>query len=288
MDRFKSKTSVERMALIAISASLYAAAIAVTSPIPTPWGIGHFRPGVIVPALFALISTPMVAGMGAAIGTFIGSFILSLFGLSNPVLSLVSGVPGNFIAFYLLSFLSYRYRSLAAFIASSLISLFIGNIIAASGVLLYYSTVTPLWLSWTIEAKLSVIIGLTLFWVTTMLPFVVTLTPVIAGALNPIISNLNSSMLRRVEFTKIGSGSRTIYSSLIVALILILVYITATLTPIGDILFAKVIKPEYTPWVKTLILISGLVTLVFGIAVSVMLKIESKINSSSIRTYTDS
>ncbi|MEM4462547.1 MAG: hypothetical protein QW695_06770, partial [Candidatus Bathyarchaeia archaeon] len=66
MDRFKSKTSVERMALIAISASLYAAAIAVTSPIPTPWGIGHFRPGVIVPALFALISTPLVAGMGAA------------------------------------------------------------------------------------------------------------------------------------------------------------------------------------------------------------------------------
>ncbi|MEM2739842.1 MAG: hypothetical protein QXQ29_03475 [Candidatus Bathyarchaeia archaeon] len=283
MDRSGSKAGMERVAVIAISAALYAAAITVTAPIPTPWGVGHFRPGVVVPALFALISTPMVAGIGAAMGTFIGSFTLSLFGLSNPILSLISGVPGNFIGFYLLSFLSSRYRSLAAFIASSLVSLFIGNIIAASGVLLYYSTVAPLWLSWTIEAKLSVAIGLTLFWVTTMLPFVVTLTPVIAGALNPIISNLNSSILRRVEFTRVGSRSRIVYSSLIVALILISIYVTATLTPIGDILFAKAIKPEYIPWVKALILISGLVTLAFGITASVMLKIESKISSSGIR-----
>lgn len=284
MDKLKGRVGVERVALIAISASLYAAAIAITSPIPTPWGVGHFRPGVIVPALFALISTPMVAGMGAAIGTFIGSFILSLFGLSNPILSLIAGVPGNFVAFYLLGFLSSRYRSLAAFIASSLVSLFIGNIIAASGVLLYYSAVVPLWLSWTIEAKLSVIIGLTLFWVTTMLPFVITITPVIAGALNPIISNLNSSILRRVEFTRIGSRSKTIYSSMIVALILISIYATVTLTPIGDILFVKAIKPEYIPWVKNLILISGLITLAFGIAASMIMKIEGKIGSIGIRT----
>lgn len=276
MDVYRGRVNVERIALIAISASLYAAAITVTAPIPTPWGVGHFRPGVIVPALFALISTPMVAGIGAAMGTFIGSFILSLFGLSNPMLSLVSGVPGNFIGFYLLSFLSSKYRSLAAFIASSLVSLFIGNITAASGVLLYYSMVVPLWLSWPIEAKLSVILGLTLFWVTTMLPFVVTLTPILAEALTPIISNLNSTILRKPEITRIGSRSRIIYSSLAVASLLISIYIAITLTSLGDILFAKVIKPEYMVWVKTLTLISGLITLAFGLIASVTLKLEGK------------
>jgi len=266
--------------LIAISAALYAAAITVTAPIPTPWGIGHFRPGVIVPALFALISTPMVAGVGAAMGTFIGSFILSLFGLSNPILSLISGVPGNFIAFYLLSYLSSRYRSLSSFITSSLVSLFIGNIVAASGVLLYYSTVVPNWILWPIEAKLSVILGLTLFWVATMLPFIVVLTPILAKALTPVVSNVNSKILRKVELTRTDTRSKIIYSSLIVASILVLIYVAVALTPLGDILFAKVIKPEYMLWVKILILISGLITLAFGLTASITLKSECRKDDS--------
>jgi hypothetical protein len=283
MDRLENRTSIERIALITISAALYAAAITVTAPIPTPWGIGHFRPGVVVPALFALISTPMVAGVGAAMGTFIGSFILSLFGLSNPILSLISGVPGNFIAFYLLSYLSSRYRSLSSFITSSLVSLFVGNLVAASGVLLYYSTMVPNWILWSIEAKLSVILGLTLFWVATMLPFVVVLTPILAEALTPIISNINSKILRKIELTRTDTRSKIIYSSLTVASILVLIYVAATLTPVGDILFAKVIKPEYMLWVKILILISGLITLVFGLTVSITLRLGSRKDDSSIR-----
>jgi len=279
----ENRTNIERIALIAISAALYAAAITVTAPIPTPWGVGHFRPGVVVPALFALISTPMVAGVGAAMGTFIGSFILSLFGLSNPILSLISGVPGNFIAFYLLSYLSSRYRSLSSFITSSLISLFIGNLIAAFGVLLYYSTVIPSWILWSIEAKLSVILGLTLFWVATMLPFVIVLTPILAEALTPIISNVNSKILRKIELTRTDTRSKIIYSSLTVASILVLIYVAATLTPIGDILFAKVIKPEYILWVKILILISGLITLAFGLTTSITLRFESRKDDSGIR-----
>jgi hypothetical protein len=283
MDRLENRTSIERIALITISAALYAAAITVTAPIPTPWGIGHFRPGVVVPALFALISTPMVAGVGAAMGTFIGSFILSLFGLSNPILSLISGVPGNFIAFYLLSYLSSRYRSLSSFITSSLVSLFVGNLVAASGVLLYYSTMVPNWILWSIEAKLSVILGLTLFWVATMLPFVVVLTPILAEALTPIISNINSKILRKIELTRTDTRSKIIYSSLTVASILVLIYVAATLTPVGDILFAKVIKPEYMLWVKILILISGLITLAFGLTVSITLRLGSRKDDSSIR-----
>jgi len=42
MDVYRGRVNVERIALIAISASLYAAAITVTAPIPTPWGVGHF------------------------------------------------------------------------------------------------------------------------------------------------------------------------------------------------------------------------------------------------------
>jgi len=131
------------VALIISCAALYALAITATAPIPTPWGVRHFRPGIVVPALFAVISTPRIAGLGAAIGTFVGSFILSLFGLSNLILSLISGVPGNFIGFYMLGYLLSRYRSWGSFIVSSFTSLFIGNFIAASGVMAYFSFIMP-------------------------------------------------------------------------------------------------------------------------------------------------
>jgi uncharacterized membrane protein len=82
--------------MVSLSAALYAVAISVTAPIPTPWGVGHFRPGVVVPAVFAVVAGPYVAGIGAALGTFVGSVVLSSVGLSNPLLSLVAGFPGNF------------------------------------------------------------------------------------------------------------------------------------------------------------------------------------------------
>src|SRR3990170_8513552 len=93
----KTVSNAFKLSLISISAALYAVAIALTAFIPTPWGVGSFRPGVLIPAFFALIYGPIVGGVGAAIGCFIGDLVQSTFGLTNPLLSLVAGVPGNFV-----------------------------------------------------------------------------------------------------------------------------------------------------------------------------------------------
>ena len=61
-----------KLSLISISAALYALAIVPTSFIPTPWGVGNIRPGVLIPALFAVVYGPIIGRVGAAIGCFIG------------------------------------------------------------------------------------------------------------------------------------------------------------------------------------------------------------------------
>ena len=95
--------SPREITITILSAVLYAIAIVITAPIPTPWGVGHFRPGIVVPAFFAVVYGPFIGGMGAAIGTFLGSFILTAVGTGlGPIASLVSGSPGNFVGFYLL------------------------------------------------------------------------------------------------------------------------------------------------------------------------------------------
>ncbi|MBS7627321.1 ECF transporter S component, partial [Candidatus Bathyarchaeota archaeon] len=167
------------IALIAISAALYAAAIAVTAPIPTPWGVGHFRPGVVVPAFFAVVCGPMIGGAGAALGCFIGDYALSLFGLTDPLLSLIAGVPGNFVGFYMLGWFTSRYKSWLAFQVGSLISLIVGNLIAASGVVAYLTFIIPIWAPWPQDVKIATVLGFTLFWFSTMLPFVVPLVPIL-------------------------------------------------------------------------------------------------------------
>lgn len=70
------KHKIKSIVLITLCATLYASLIALTATIPTPWGVGHFRPAVVIPALFALIANPWIAAFGAALGTQIGSFIL--------------------------------------------------------------------------------------------------------------------------------------------------------------------------------------------------------------------
>lgn len=101
----------------------------------------------MVPAFFALIYGPYVGGLGAALGTFIGSVILASVGLSNPFLSLVSGVPGNFVGFFILGYLMSRVRSWYRFVWSTLVSLFFGNLVAAAGVVSFFTLIVPRWAS---------------------------------------------------------------------------------------------------------------------------------------------
>ena len=52
----------KQLADMATCAALYAVAIAVTAFVPTPWGVGQFRPAVVIPVIYALLGGPLVAG----------------------------------------------------------------------------------------------------------------------------------------------------------------------------------------------------------------------------------
>jgi len=183
-------SAAKKLSLISVNAALYAVAIAVTSPIPTPWGVGHFRPGVVIPAFFSVVFGPFIGGVGAAIGCFIGDFALSFFGLTTPLLSLIAGVPGNLIGFYVLGCLTSKWRSLSAFILSSFIALLIGNLVAALGVLTYFWFIVPSWAPLPLNVKFAITAGLTLFWLVTMIIFMVPLVPVIIRCAKPSLERM--------------------------------------------------------------------------------------------------
>ena len=260
----ESKTRASWIAPTAICAALYVVAIIVTAPIPTPWGVGQFRPGVVIPAFFAVISGPYVAAIGAAIGTFVGDFYLTSLGLTNPLLSLIAGVPGNFVGFIILGWLVKRYRSWIGFIWSSFIGIAVGNLVAASGVVAYFTTLVGgnLWAEWPLDVKMATIFGLTLFWMATMLPFVIPIVPALVRG----VSAFRGRLGRSIDLPIWGDTNffKLILSSLFIAVILGFIFIGVMFTPIGEIMFSRIVSPEIAFWVKILTLIASISVLVFG------------------------
>src|SRR5512136_3023416 len=161
----------------ALNAALYAVGAYVTSYIPSPWGIGQFRPAVVIPALFATIFGPWAGGIGAALGTLIADSIKHgglYFG------SLLAAVPGNFVGFFIFGYLLRKKFNWARFVSVTNLTLIIANLIVAflyvfAFKLLYAPTVAFTQL--TSDALVVLSIGLTLFWFVTMLPFVLLVTP---------------------------------------------------------------------------------------------------------------
>jgi len=259
-----SVSKTRQVANISTCAALYAVAIAVTAFVPTPWGVGQFRPGVVVPAIYAFIGEPIEAGLGAAIGTFIGSFILLAAGTGlGPLGSLISGSPANFVGFYLLGWFVTKYRSWNGFILGTFVSLVLGNLIAAGGVTVYLTYVVPRWLTMTLDVKLGTTVGLTLFWTVTMLPFVLTLVPLVIAALN----RSGLAIIRSGDFTYLRSRSvkGLVYPSVGVAAILAVIYAIVIVTPLGDLLFVSVASPKTVFWVKSLFALTSGILIAFGI-----------------------
>ena len=96
------------------------------------------------PVIYAFLGGSLVAGVGAAVGTLIGSFILQAAGTGlGPLGSLVSGVPANFIGFYLIGWFVSKFKSWNGFILGTFVSLMIGNLVAAAGVAFYLTYVFP-------------------------------------------------------------------------------------------------------------------------------------------------
>ncbi|MDP7976225.1 hypothetical protein [Tardisphaera saccharovorans] len=150
---------------IAIGAALYALGAMITEYTASPFGVGQFRPAVIIPGFFAIFFGPLVGGLSAALGTNTAAMLTN----GNLLLSLMAGVPGNFVGFYLYGYMLRKF-TWRKFVWATLISLFIGNLIAGLGVVSYYSLFIHGLSVETIRGW-AVSLGLTAWWLITMLPF---------------------------------------------------------------------------------------------------------------------
>lgn len=168
------RPSIALMATV-LCAGLYAIGSYMTSYIPSPWGFGQFRPAVVVPSFFAVIFGPMPAGVGAAIGTLIADSVKHGYLYEG---SLFAAVPGNFLGFYLFGYIVRKRFTWGRFILASNLTLTLSNLVVAA---LYVFVFKVLYLgqlgNLSFDALAFLVIGLTIWWFVTMLPFVLLVTP---------------------------------------------------------------------------------------------------------------
>jgi len=165
-----------RVAIIALTAILYTIGKWVTAGIQTPWGVGQLLIGVFLPAFMAVTADTLSVAIGAGLGTFIGD----IFVRTNPVLSLLAGVPANFVAFLLFGWFVKKYKSWPAFVAGTVAFVTLGNLIAAINVYFFI----PVALGVTLPS--SAILGLTVFWNTTSIPAILIAVPILVRAVRPL------------------------------------------------------------------------------------------------------
>lgn len=177
-----------KVAVIAITAILYAMAKAATSFIPTPWGVGQLLIGIFIPAFLAVVANTLSVAIGAGLGTFLGdTFFLTPAGSTNPALSLIAGVPANFVAFLLFGWFVKKYRSWPAFVAATVSFVTLGNLIAAANVVLFGAAVfAPLSALVSAFNLASLILGFTVFWASTMIPAILIAVPLLVRAVRPL------------------------------------------------------------------------------------------------------
>jgi len=254
-------------------AALYAIGCLLTAYIQSPWGVGQFRPAVVIPTVFAVVFGPWPAGLGAAMGTLLAD---SLKHGTLYIPSLVAAVPGNFLGFFFLGwFLKDRFSWRRFIITSSFMLVFANAVVA----FLYVPTIYVLGvLPQTLGAKELVLLALalTIWWFATMLPFVLFLTPPIVKAIAHAAPNYVPEDVRSVS---IGCEERRLlFLALVVpGLIFLALGSLIFLTPLGSIIFEGLtvhpkIKPGYASLsleaMSFLLLASGgclcIIGLVFG------------------------
>jgi hypothetical protein len=121
------------LATAAINAAVYAAVGALWTAFPvTVFGV-RFWPQVFVPGAFSVLFGPWTGGVGAAIGIFIADV---LYGHHDAVLSLLVGVPSNFVGFFLLGWLANRGSQGLTKRLLLLVSLLIPIVLALYGIFL--------------------------------------------------------------------------------------------------------------------------------------------------------
>jgi len=251
---------------MAINAALYAVGSFATAYIPSPWGVGQFRPAVVIPAFFATIFGPWVGGIGAALGTLIADSVKHgqlYFG------SLIAAVPGNFIGFFLFGYVLKKKFSWPRFIAMANVTLVVANLIVAflyvfAFKVLYAST--PSYTALSADALTMLSIGLTIFWFVTMLPFVLLITPLFIVAVSNAFPSIVADDVRESALKKLPRRSFAL-SMLIPGIIMILIGLATSYTVFGNYLstnFASTFSSTIMALLQLLFYGSGIVLSVLG------------------------
>jgi len=257
--------------LTVVNAALYAIGAYVTSYIESPWGIGQFRPAIVIPALFAILFGPWVGGVGAALGTLMASQLR----YGQPILSLMSGTPANFLGFFILGKLLENKFNWKRFISASIVVLSVANLLCATGVLLYFTTFSPQFVFGQSPTFIvGFILGLTAWWYVTMLPFQLFATPVLiktcCGVFSSIVPDSVKQSSLREEMPRKFFG----LSLLLPGIAMLTIGAAATYTGLGYALvtgFKVIDRPVVLSGIRAMFLGSGgilsslgMVLLLFG------------------------
>jgi len=251
----------------ALCAALYAVGAYATAYIQSPWGMGQFRPAVIIPAFFATIFGPWTGGVGAALGTLICDSV------KHGTLhmgSLIAAVPGNFVGFFLFGYIVKRKFTWGRFVLASNVTLVIGNLIVGFLYVFAYKVLyaQALQMSW--EALTLLSLGLTIFWFITMLPFVLLVTPPLIRAAALAFPGIVSEEIR-MHSLKSEIPKKTFGLALAVpGIAMLLVGLATTYSPFGSYLatnFASTFTPVVMDLLQLLFYGSGIVLSVLGFVV---------------------
>lgn len=247
-----------RVAVIVLTALLYAVGKWITAFIPTPWGVGQLLVGVFLPAFMAVTAETFPVAIGAGLGTFVGD----LFVQTNPTLSLVAGVPANFIAFLLFGWFVKRYRSWPSFVAATIAFVSLGNLIAAVNVYLFAQATIG------ITLPQSAILGLTIFWNTTSIPAILIGVPVLVRVTRPLYGR--SRVLSEFPDWPSTLGRR----GSLVAVVFAFIYIA-----LGAVIFLLAPSSVSATPGLTYFALAAAIVLVFGLASSLIAGTRKKVDA---------
>lgn len=258
------RPSILLMATV-MCAALYAVGSFVTAYIPSPWGMGQFRPAVVIPSFFAVIFGPLPAGIGAAIGTLINDSVK--YGRIYEG-SLIAAVPGNFIGFFLFGYIVKKKFTWGRFILASNLTLTIANFITAALYVFAFKVLYAHALKLPMEALTFLVIGLTIWWFVTMLPFVLLATPplirVAASSFPSIVPKevRTHSLAQELPRTTLG------LAMIIPGLFMLLMGFATTYTSLGVLMTANLATPAVIQTlIQVMFYLSGTVLSVLGILI---------------------
>lgn len=221
-----------KVAVIATTAVLYAIGKGLTAYVPTPWGVGQLLIGIFIPAFFAVVSDTLSVAIGAGLGTFIGDVLfLTPLGGTNPALSLIAGVPSNFVGILLFGWFVKRYRSWSAFVAATVSFVTLGNLIAALSVVLFGAAVfTPMNYLVTHFDLAGLVLGFTVYWNMTSIPAIIVTVPLLVRAVRPLYGR-SGILQNRPDWSSGINGRQTVVAVTFAILFLLLGVVFLALAP---------------------------------------------------------